>query len=120
MGHDQAGIPVGTGAPKALSPVAEKLNEVTASIEAGGMWQQLTAVTLLRLTPVVPFSASNYVLGLTPVQLPAFLGGTVAGMSVWCTLYASLGGASRSVLDGGADIGVLLSGRRVCVGGGKV
>ncbi len=58
----------------------------------------------------VPFSASNYVLGLTPVQFPAFLGGTIAGMTVWSFLYASLGGASRALLDSGADMNDLLAG----------
>jgi len=58
----------------------------------------------------VPFSASNYLLGLTPVQMPAFLGGTLGGMAVWSVLYASLGGASRKLLDNGADIGSLLTG----------
>lgn len=60
----------------------------------------------------VPFSASNYLLGLTPVQVPAFVIGTVAGMSVWSVLYSSLGGASRKLLDNGADIGSLLAGGR--------
>jgi hypothetical protein len=36
--------------------------------------------------------------------------GTVTGMSVWSILYASLGGASRSLLEGGADLEVLLEG----------
>lgn len=40
-------------------------------------------------------SASNYLLGMTPLPLPAFLAGTLAGMSVWSVVYASLGGASR-------------------------
>jgi len=44
------------------------------------------------------------------VQLPAFLGGTLGGMTVWSVLYASLGGASRKLLDNGADIGSLLTG----------
>jgi len=89
--------------------MASKMSEVQRTIERGGLWQQITAITLLRLTPVVPFSASNYLLGLTPVQLPAFLGGTVGGMTVWSVLYASLGGASRKLLDNGADIGSLLA-----------
>ncbi|EFJ46791.1 hypothetical protein VOLCADRAFT_92596 [Volvox carteri f. nagariensis] len=97
--------------------VARKLAEVQRTIETGSFWQQLIAVALLRLTPVVPFSASNYVLGLTPLQLPAFLGGTVAGMAVWSVLYASLGGAGRSLLESGVDMATVLAGR---VAGGKV
>lgn len=71
--------------------------------------RQVTAITLLRLTPVVPFSASNYLLGLTPVQLGPLVVGTVAGMSVWSILYASLGGASKVLLESGADLDVLLA-----------
>lgn len=55
-------------------------------------------------------SASNYLLGLTPVQLGPLVVGTVAGMSVWSILYASLGGASKALLEGGADLDVLLAG----------
>lgn len=36
-------------------PVAKQLAAVTAAIEAGGFMRQVTAITLLRLTPVVPF-----------------------------------------------------------------
>lgn len=92
------------------NPVAAKLAEVQEVIKNGGFWKQLSAVLLLRLTPVVPFSASNYLLGLTPVQVPAFLMGTIAGMTPWSIAYASLGGASRTMLDGGMDLGTLLSG----------
>lgn len=35
--------------------VAKQLSAVTAAIEAGGFMRQVTAITLLRLTPVVPF-----------------------------------------------------------------
>jgi len=60
--------------------------------------------------PPPPCSASNYLLGLTPVQLGPLVVGTVAGMSVWSILYASLGGASKALLEGGADLDVLLAG----------
>ena len=39
----------------------------------------LTLITLLRLSPVLPFSWANYVFGLSPVPLPAFSIGTFVG-----------------------------------------
>jgi uncharacterized membrane protein YdjX (TVP38/TMEM64 family) len=96
-----AGEPVG--------PVQAKLLEVQEAIERGSFMQQASAILVLRLTPIVPFSASNYVLGLSPVPLAPYLAGTVAGMSFWSALYASLGGASRALLRRGADPDVLLA-----------
>jgi uncharacterized membrane protein YdjX (TVP38/TMEM64 family) len=58
-------------------------------------------------------SASNYLLGLTPVELGPLVVGTVAGMSVWSILYASLGGASKALLESGVDLDVLLAGERL-------
>ena len=55
-------------------------------------------------------SASNYLLGMTPLELPAFMTGTVAGMTVWGIVYASLGGASRSLLKSGMDLEELIGG----------
>ncbi len=63
----------------------------------------------LRLTPIIPFSGSNYILGLTPINLGAYISGTVAGMTVWSIAYASLGGASRSLLLRGVNPDVLLA-----------
>jgi uncharacterized membrane protein YdjX (TVP38/TMEM64 family) len=60
-------------------PVQAKIAEVRSAIENGSMMQQFSAVVLLRLTPIVPFSASNYVLGLTPVQYPTFIAATGLG-----------------------------------------
>jgi len=36
-------------------PVARQLASVNQAIESGGFLKQVTAITLLRLTPVVPF-----------------------------------------------------------------
>jgi uncharacterized membrane protein YdjX (TVP38/TMEM64 family) len=36
-------------------PVAQQLAAVNKAIESGGFMQQVAAITLLRLTPVVPF-----------------------------------------------------------------
>jgi uncharacterized membrane protein YdjX (TVP38/TMEM64 family) len=65
---------------------------------------------VLCLLFAVCCSASNYLLGLTPVELGPLVVGTVAGMSVWSILYASLGGASKVLLESGADLDVLLAG----------
>lgn len=61
-----------------------------------------SAGVLLNCDGVMPMCAQ--------VQLPAYLGGTVIGMSMWSILYASLGAASRQLLDGGMDMGTLFAG----------
>ena len=45
------------------------------------------------------------------VMLPAYLGGTIIGMSGWSLLYASLGAASGTLLDGGEDLATIFAGR---------
>ncbi|KAI3435539.1 hypothetical protein D9Q98_001604 [Chlorella vulgaris] len=97
----------GAAAPTSL--VQQKLAEVQAVIEQGSFWQQAGAVLLLRMTPVLPFSASNYLLGLSPMPLGPYLVGSVTGMAFWAVFYASLGGASRSLLLRGVDSDVLLA-----------
>lgn len=69
------------------NPVAVQIEKAQTAIENGGPLQQFTAILLLRLTPIVPFSASNYVLGLTPVPYGPFIGATVAGSIPSSTLY---------------------------------
>jgi hypothetical protein len=43
----------GDGGSSGGGTVAKTLADVQAAIEGGGLWKQLTAITLLRLTPVV-------------------------------------------------------------------
>lgn len=64
-----------------------------------------------ELTLAVACSASNYLLGMTPLEIPAFMTGTVAGMTVWGCVYASIGGASRSLLKSGMDLEEVVSGK---------
>jgi len=64
----------------------------------------------VSITSSCDCSASNYLLGMTPLELPAFMTGTVAGMTVWGIVYASLGGASRSLLKSGVDLEELIGG----------
>lgn len=90
--------------------VAQKFLEMKQAVETGSFSKQLTAILVLRLTPVIPFSASNYVIGLTLIPFPPFALGTAIGISGYCLLYASLGGAGRVLLDGGEDVGSVLAG----------
>ena len=62
--------------------VERQLAGVTHAIENGTTIQQFTAIMLLRLTPIVPFSASNYVLGLSPITYGVFIAATVTGAFV--------------------------------------
>lgn len=99
----------GNGGGSSRSTVQSKLQEGVAAIENGTFWQQAGAVFVLRMTPFVPFSASNYILGLSPLPLPPYVLGTTVGMAFWSCVYASLGGASRALLRKGADPDALLN-----------
>ena len=53
-----------------------------------------------RLTPH-PFSASNYLFGLTKLRLTPYVLGTAVGLVPWVGLYAVSGAYGRKLLDSG-------------------
>eukprot|EP00667_Euglena_gracilis_P007101 EG_transcript_7179 len=65
-------------------------------------------IVLLRLSPVIPFSVSNYLCGLTSVAFLPFLLGTAIGTMPWALLYVSLGATGHELLQTGGDFRVLL------------
>lgn len=59
-------------------------------------------VTLLRLSPLLPLAASNYLYGLTNVSLPAFFFGSLVGMFPGTVAYVSAGHVGKvAFIDGG-------------------
>ncbi len=112
--HEMKGVEVDSEGTRVASgtkgfSVQAKLMEATEAIENGTFNQQFFAVFVLRMTPFIPFSASNYMLGLSPLPLTPYVSGTVAGMFFWSFIYASFGGASRALLRRGADPDALLN-----------
>lgn len=65
-----------------------------AAVRAAIGPQSLHLVALLRLTPLVPFNALNYVLGVTPVRASTYALGTFLGMlpgtALNCAMFASV------------------------------
>ncbi|KAL6779163.1 hypothetical protein ACKKBF_B18525 [Auxenochlorella protothecoides x Auxenochlorella symbiontica] len=91
------------------SPLAQRAQQLRAVIERGRFWQQAGTILLLRMTPIVPFSASNYMLGLTPLPYTPYALGSAPALVFWAFFYASLGGASRSLLRRGVSPDVLFA-----------
>lgn len=58
-------------------------------------------VALLRLSPLVPFSLSNYLYGLTAVSFWPYVLATAVAIVPGTLLYVSLGAAGRAVAGGG-------------------
>jgi uncharacterized membrane protein YdjX (TVP38/TMEM64 family) len=58
-------------------------------------------VTLLRLSPLLPLAASNYLYGLTNVPLSAFFFGSWLGMLPGTVAYVSAGHVSKAAFMGG-------------------
>jgi uncharacterized membrane protein YdjX (TVP38/TMEM64 family) len=75
----------------------EKFGAVDRAIREKG-WK---VVALLRLSPVVPFSLSNYLYGLTAVGFWPYLLASWAAMLPATVLYVSLGAAGRAAAGAG-------------------
>ena len=63
----------------------------------------LTLITLLRLSPVLPFAWANYAFGLSPVPALAFSIGTFVGCLPAVAAYVSAGEVGADVVINGAD-----------------
>jgi uncharacterized membrane protein YdjX (TVP38/TMEM64 family) len=69
---------------------------IDQAIREGG-WK---IVALLRLSPVVPFSLSNYLYGLTPVAFGPYVLASWVAMFPATVLYVSIGAAGRAAAGG--------------------
>jgi uncharacterized membrane protein YdjX (TVP38/TMEM64 family) len=67
------------------------------AIDAAIREQGFQVVALLRLSPLVPFSLSNYLYGLTAVPFWHYVAATAVAIVPGTLLYVSLGAAGRAV-----------------------
>merc|ERR1740130_1783662 len=74
---------------------------VAGAIAAGPARTSLLLVLLLRLSPVMPFTFSNYLFGLTSTRLWVVFLGTLLGTLPSQTVYVSAGALGRQALQGG-------------------
>ena len=75
----------------------EKFAAVDRAIGKNG-WK---VVALLRLSPLIPFSLSNYLYGLTSVRFLPYVVASWAGMLPGTLLYVALGAAGKNVGEKG-------------------
>lgn len=70
------------------------------AIDAAVREQGWKVVALLRLSPLVPFSLSNYLYGLTAVRFWPYVLASAAAMLPGTLLYVSIGAAGRAITAG--------------------
>ncbi|KDP45611.1 hypothetical protein JCGZ_17218 [Jatropha curcas] len=63
-------------------------------------------VTLLRLSPLLPFSLGNYLYGLTSVKFIPYVLGSWLGMLPGTWAYVSAGAFGRAIIQDESDIGL--------------
>ena len=78
-------------------------NGLQKKLAASDPVKQAGIIGLYRVAPH-PFSASNYLFGLTKIKLTPYVVGTAAGMLPWAAVYAVCGAYGRKLLDGGEAI----------------
>ena len=74
------------------------LRQIKQGIEQDGFWFILS----IRLFPVFPFIAVNYLLGLTPISLTAYVLATLIGIILGTFAYTWLGYGGLEAATGGA------------------
>ncbi len=75
--------------------LARSLRRVDHHLADGGWF----AVFLIRLVPVIPYKASNYIFGASRFSYRHFLLGTALGAAPWAVFDAWVGSLGRSVAD---------------------
>ncbi|KAL6316786.1 hypothetical protein AAG906_021086 [Vitis piasezkii] len=68
---------------------------------------KISFVTLLRLSPLLPFSLGNYLYGLTSVKFVPYVLGSWLGMLPGTWAYVSAGAFGRAIIQDESDIGLL-------------
>eukprot|EP00887_Chlorella_sp_A99_P001533 scaffold8.g1533.t1 len=95
----------------AMAGLRRALAGVDDAILHGSFARQAAAIFLMRMTPVVPYSASSYIVGMgTHLPLAPYVVGSAFAMAIWSALYASVGGASRHLLLQGVSPDMLMAG----------
>ncbi|KAL6772432.1 hypothetical protein ACKKBG_A30230 [Auxenochlorella protothecoides x Auxenochlorella symbiontica] len=82
-----------------VSAMASK-NKQFAAIDRAIGKDSLRVVTLLRLSPLLPFSASNYLYGLTSVDVGSYMLGSWIGMLPGTFAYVSVGAYGKDLASG--------------------
>ena len=86
----------------------DRLRQLSQGIEQDGFWFALS----IRLAPVFPFNAVNYLFGLTPIKLPTYILATAIGIIPGSFAYNWLGQGGIQALSGGPPwqlVGALFS-----------
>ena len=76
---------------------------IDAAFRAADFRTSLTLITLLRVSPVLPFVWGNYLLGLSPLPLGTFALGTFIGCAPAVAAYVSAGQVGADIAVNGAD-----------------
>ena len=89
---------------------SKQYRAIDAAFANASLGTSLTLITLLRLSPVLPFAWANYVFGLSPVPISAFSIGTFVGCLPAVAGYVSAGQVGAEIAVNGAESSPLLLG----------
>jgi uncharacterized membrane protein YdjX (TVP38/TMEM64 family) len=87
-----------------LTSIDPRAAKVDTGLACRPKQTSLLLVTLLRLSPVLPFTFSNYLAGLTSLPVSVIFLGTMLGTLPSQAVYVSAGALGREALQGGIKL----------------